>query len=321
MKPERAAECDRLWKGLDAGGPLPAFEPSQPWYLGLMLGAAAWFAGLLLMLTTVLTWNLSGSEAFLPLALLWGVPGMLLLRVQGMGLFPWQLGLSLLIAGECAAVVAIGSALDEAEPTLFASSLLFASIAVIAPRPAARVLNVLAACAAWVLCLRWSLLGEPWQRWSEDARPALSLALITWLACWGPPIAGLVWIARSEARWMATRWAGLLRATLIGLILALAFATPLADPLGGLFVRDSDGSRDWMALWPLLSLGAALVATAVAFHQRLRVLFGVCLFGLLVHVAHFYYALGVSLIAKSLVMLLMGAGLLGLAWALREGRA
>jgi hypothetical protein len=116
---------------------------------------------------------------------------------------------------------------------------------------------------------------------------------------------------------MATRAAGLLRALISGLIVVLAFATPLTQPLAGLFTRDSDGSRDWMALWPLCSLFAAAVATAVSWQQRQRILLGLCGAGLLIHIAHFYYALGVSLIAKSLLMLLMGAGLLGLsrAWS------
>lgn len=320
MKPEHAVEYERLWTTLGEQGPVPAFAAGPVWYLSLMLGLAAWFSGVLGMLVTGLIWNLSGSGAFLPLALLWGVPGLLLLRVQGMGTFPWQLGLSLLIAGECAAVAAIGLAFERPEPTLFASALLFVGVAALAPRPAAQVLNVLAACAAWVLCLRWSMLGEPWHLWSDASRPPLAMAVFTWLACWAPLIATLLSIVRSEARWMATPWAGLLRSAIIGLIVALAFATPLADPLSGFVWRDSDGSRDWMALWPLLSLAAGVVATAVAFHQRLRVLLAVCLFGLLLHVGHFYYALGISLLAKSVVMLLMGAGLLGLAWAVREGK-
>lgn len=325
MKPEAVTEREWLWQGLvaqgRAQGAVPAAEPEQAWYLGLMLGAAAWFAGLLLMLTTALVWNLSGSEAFLPLALFWGVPGLLLLRVQGLGVFPWQLGLALLIAGECAAVAAIGMAFEEAEPTLLASAILFAGVAAVAPRPAARVLNVVAACAAWALFLRWSLLGEPW-RWyrQEEARPALAEALLIWLLCWGPMLAVVLWIARSEARWMATHWSPLLRAALIGLCVALAFATPLADPLAGVFIRESDGSRDWLALWPLLSLFAAGAAAAVAFQQRMRALLALCLAGMLLHVAHFYFALGVSLLAKSVWMLLMGAALLGLAYWLREDR-
>ena len=320
-----SAAMRALWQWLlergFASGDAPALAAGPVWYLGLMLGIAAWFAGLLLMLVTVLVWNVSGTESLLPLALLWGVPGLLLLRVDGLGVFPWQLGLALLVAAECAAVAALGSALDRAEPTLFASALLFAGMAVLAARPAARVLNVLAACVAWVLALRWSLLGEPWLYWREEAPPALSAVLMVWLLCWGPMLLVALSIARSEAQWMATRWAEPLRAALVGVILALAFATPLSDPFGGLLLRESDGSRDWLALWPLLSLLAAGVAAAVAFQQRARLLLGAGLLGLLVHVASFYFALGVSLLAKSLLMLLMGAALLAAAYRLREARA
>lgn len=313
-------ERQRLWQVLGAPTPRPAAASADPiWYLALMLGAAAWFAGLLLMLVTAVIWSPSGEGDFLLLALLWGVPGLLLLRVGGSGLFPAQLGLSLLIAGECAAVIAIGLALDEPEPTLLASTALFVVVAAIAARPAAQGLNVLSAAVAWVLWLRWSLLGAPWDI-AVETRPVLGTALGVWLLCWGPLLALLLLIASHEARWMATRTAGLLRATLIALIVALAFATPLTQPFDVLLTRESDGSRDWLALWPLLSLGAAGVATAVAWQQRQRVLTGLCCAGLLVHVAHFYYALGVSLIAKSVVMLLMGAGLLGLAVLLREER-
>lgn len=325
MTAELSPARETLWRWLlergFASGEAPPPAPAPVWYLGLMLGAAAWVSGLLLMLVTVLVWNVSGTGSLLPLALLWGVPGLLLLRVEGLGVFPWQLGLALLVAAECAAVAALGSALDRAEPTLFASALLFVALTLVASRPAARVLNALAACIAWVMALRWSLLGEPWLYWRAEAPPSLATALLVWLLCWGPMLLAVVWIARSEARWMATPWAETLRAALIGVILALAFATPLSDPFGGLLLRESDGSRDWLALWPLLSLLAAGAAAAVAFQQRARLLLGACLLGLLVHVAGFYFALGVSLLAKSLLLTMMGAVLLGLAYRLREGRA
>lgn len=326
MRPDVSATArEALWQWLVerglAGDDAPAHAEGPVWYLALMLGIAAWFAGLLLMLVTVLVWNVSGTESLLPLALLWGVPGLLLLRVDGLGVFPGQLGLALLVAAECAAVAALGSALDRAEPTLFASVLLFACVTAVAARPAAQVLNALAACIAWVMALRWSLLGEPWLYWRAEAAPSLPAALLVWLLCWGPLLLAAVWIARSEARWMASAWSGVLRSALIGVVLALAFATPLSDPLGGLVLRESDGSRDWLALWPLLSLLAAGVAAAVAFQQRARLLVGACVLGLLVHVASFYYALGVSLLAKSMVMVGMGLALLGLAYALREADA
>lgn len=311
-------ERQRLWQVLGAPTPLPAAANADPvWYLALMLGAAAWFAGLLLMLVTAVIWSPRDTADFIGLALLWSLPGLWLLRSPRRTPFAGQLGLALLIAGECAAVIALAIALEDPVPILLASAPLFAAVAIVAARPAAQGLNVLSAVVAWVLWLRWSLIGEPWDI-AIEARPTLAAALGVWLLCWGPPIGALLLLAAHEARWMATRSAGLLRATLAALIVALAFATPLAQPFDGLLARESDGSRDWLALWPLLSLGAAGIATAVAWHQRQRVLTGLCFAGLLVHVGHVYYALGVSLIAKSVVMLLTGAGLLGLAAVLRE---
>jgi hypothetical protein len=134
---------------------------------------------------------------------------------------------------------------------------------------------------------------------------------LTWALAWLPMLAALWLLVRTEVRWMSGVQAPLLRAVLLGLMLALAFATPLSDPLAGLlWVQESDGKRNWLALWPLLSLFAAAAAAAVAFQQRMRVMLAVCLCGLLLHLAHFYYALGVSLLAKSLLMVVMGAGLL-----------
>lgn len=317
MHPEGSAERDRLWQQFGASGAPPTPVAGPVWYLGLMLGAAAWFAGLLLMLVTVITWNPSGSGDFLSLALFWGIPGLLLLRMPSSQLFTAQLGLALLIAGECAAVIALGSHFEEPEPTLLASALLFAVVATVAARPAAQGLNVVSAAVAWVLWLRWSLLGAPWDT-DVEARPALIASLTVWLLCWGPLLVALVLIVLHEARWMATRASGLLRATTAALIVTLAYATPLTQPFAGLITRDSDGSRDWLALWPLLSLLAAGVATAAAWQQGQRALLGLCGAGLLVHLAHVYYALGISLIAKSVVMLLMGAALLGLATRLQE---
>ncbi|WP_395789392.1 DUF4401 domain-containing protein [Aquimonas sp.] len=307
----------QLWQRLRSEGLLsgepPQQQPSAPWYLGLMLGVAAWFAGVLAMLACVLTWSLSGGDEFAVLAVLWISPGLMLLRMQNFGVFAHQLGLALLIAGEIAAAVALATWLDEPQPTLLAGGVLCAVLAVLAARPAARVLNVLAACACWVLFLRWSLTGEPWA-WREAATPALAPTLLTWALAWLPMLAALGLLVRSEAQWMGRAQAPFLRAVLLGLMLALAFATPLSDPLAGLLgVQESDGRRNWLALWPLLSLfaaGAAAAVAAVALQQRMRVMVAVCLFGLLLHLANFYYALGVSLLAKSLLMVVMGAGLL-----------
>jgi len=70
-------------------------------------------------------------------------------------------------------------------------------------------------------------------------------------------------------------------------------------------------------LWPLLSALGALAAVAAAFARRRRGLMGVCVVAALLHVSHFYYALGTSLVVKSLLMLAMGGAALIAARVLR----
>lgn len=60
----------------------------------------------------------------------------------------------------------------------------------------------------------------------------------------------------------------------------------------------------------MLSAGAALAAVAAAFALGSRALMGACIVATLLHVSHFYYALGTSLLLKSTLMLLMGAAML-----------
>jgi uncharacterized membrane protein len=59
-----------------------------------------------------------------------------------------------------------------------------------------------------------------------------------------------------------------------------------------------------------LSAGAALAAVAAAFALGLRGLMGAGVLAVLLHVSHFYYALGTSLLLKSLLMLAMGGAML-----------
>jgi uncharacterized membrane protein len=71
-----------------------------------------------------------------------------------------------------------------------------------------------------------------------------------------------------------------------------------------------------LALWPLLGVFGALFAGLCAFRLRHRPLIGMAIAGALLHVVHFYYLLGVSLVAKSVLMLVLGVILLVSARAL-----
>lgn len=316
------AEHSILWARLVNAGLASGEPPTVPghgiWYVEFGLGAAAWFAGLLGLLASALVFNISGGDQFAWLALLWGVPALFLLRLPGDKVFVGQLGLALLVAADLAAIVALAAAFEAGPPVLLACIPLFAVTGILSSRAGARVLSFIAACISWVLLLRWELIGEPWSRYGE-LEPSLARALLVWATAWLPMLLGVLWLVRAEPRWLGTVYAALARALIAAVLITLAFATPLSDPFAGWFVRESDGARDWLALWPLLSLLAAAAAAAIAFQQRARILLALCLGGVLLHVGHFYFALGVSLLTKSVFMLAAGLALLGAGWALSRG--
>ena len=67
---------------------------------------------------------------------------------------------------------------------------------------------------------------------------------------------------------------------------------------------------NWLVVWPLLAVAAALFAGLCAFRLRHRALIGVAIAGALLHLIQFYYLLGVSLVVKSYIMLALGTALL-----------
>ena len=105
---------------------------------------------------------------------------------------------------------------------------------------------------------------------------------------------------------------------LAGVIVGIAFATLASEPLESFrWWGNAPVRQDWLALWPLLSAGAALAAVAASFALGSRALMGACIAAVLLHVSHFYYALGTSLLLKSLLALAMGVALLIAARRLR----
>jgi uncharacterized membrane protein len=115
----------------------------------------------------------------------------------------------------------------------------------------------------------------------------------------------------------------IVRPALGGILLALTFGTFASAPgemLDFLWSADSHVHTNWLAIWPLLNVSAALVAGLGAFHLRNRALLGVAIAAALLHVAHFYFLLGTTLLMKSAIMLVIGALLLGLGLLLRNGR-
>jgi hypothetical protein len=140
------------------------------------------------------------------------------------------------------------------------------------------------------------------------ARPAvgeLRTALIRMLQ-----LAGLLSLAAGIIFFIAANWslfAVFGRFALLEVLLAACVGLALwQPPVEGVLVFSRENSSNWLALWPLLAVGAALFAAVCALRLRSHALLGVALAGALLHVLNFYFALSVSLLMKSCIMIVVG---------------
>ncbi|MEO5694679.1 MAG: DUF4401 domain-containing protein [Usitatibacter sp.] len=298
----------------------------RPWYIGLLLGTAGWFAGIFVLILAAILFSPKSGGAALVMGLLliaaaWGI-----FRGDRDGAFLSQLGLAFSIAGQFAVLFGANEMFFQgARLTGFAITALVMQVALVFAMPNGlhRTMSTLFACIAWAMSVRYGV----WDHYSfgpmagrEPQGVALFPALLGWLVVWVPVGYGLFLLVRREPRWMLRRRQELLRPVGAGLIVGLAFATLLSQPLDSFtssFIER--GIRNnWLALWPLLSALASLGALVAAFALGSRGLMALCVVAALLHASHFYYAMGTTLLVKALTMLLLGAALLGAADYLRN---
>ena len=285
--------------------------PARPWYIGLLLGASGWLAGgfLLVFVAMLFHPDTAGAAAFsgaVLLAAAWG-----LFKADRDGAFTSQLALALSFAGQCLVLFAVVEHQHSMAFVAGAAFLLQTAMLLLMPNRLHHLMSAFFALIAWALMWRFGLFGEPSFSNTNKHAASLPAALGGWLITW-LPIGALLWLAiRQEPAWIARGWAPVLRPALTGLVVGVAFATLISYPLESFrWWGNALARTDWLALWPLLSAGAALAAGAVAFALGSRALIGACIVAVLLHVSHFYYALGTSLLLKSLLMVVMGAALL-----------
>jgi hypothetical protein len=307
---------------LDATQPVdpPAAAPAttRPWYIGLLLGVSGWLAGLFLLGFVGLLFRpdtpaAAGLAGAVLLAAAWG-----LYRADREGAFVAQLALALSIAAQCLLLFALNPGAHGIGGIAASALLLQAVLALVMPNPLHRALSAFFATIAWALTVRFALFGEP-EFWHGDRERIVSLgsSLLGWALAWAPVGAGIVLLIRHESAWVARGLAPALRPVLTGLVVGLAFATLASQPFESFrWWGGGEIAQGWLALWPLLSAGAALAAVAAAFALGQRALLGAGALAALLHVSHFYYALGTGLLLKSLLMLAMGGAMLLAARAL-----
>jgi hypothetical protein len=148
---------------------------------------------------------------------------------------------------------------------------------------------------------------------------AFGPALIGWFVVWLPIVGTVHALVSNESRWMSAGSQRIARAALTGLLVSLSLATWMSEPFDSLMFWNEQHRTNWMALWPLLGAIGALLAAVYAFRLRSRVLIGIASVGALLHIGQFYYLLGLTLLAKSCIMLSVGVlALLSAAWLKRS---
>ena len=297
--------------------------PERPWYIGLLLGVAGWVAGIFVLIFVAAVLHAVPLLAgIVLLAAAWG-----LFKVDRDGAFVSQLALGLSVAGQFALLFGIHEAvfkgMRESIATLsFIALAIQLTLVLVMPNRLHRSMSTIFACIAWAAFVRYGLWDQPfWADWgSKDKAPATppAMALLGWLVAWAPAGLGLYFLVRKEAAWMAARRAELARPLATGLILGLAFATIMSQPFETFRIFGDAPKVGWLALWPILSALASLGALAAAFAFGSRGLMGLCVLAALLHVSHFYYAMGGSLLFKSTLMLAMGAACIAGARAVKR---
>jgi hypothetical protein len=295
---------------LKGAEPMTAVESNRPWFIGAVLGVAGWFAGMFALGFMAMLFNPQGAGDF-------GVIGVFMLGAAvalytlGRGMFVEQLALALLIAAEVALLWAVGEGTDSATATSAIMAALELALLAAIPNRFAKSLSAFLAIVAWAFAVRFALWDDATLGDRHHAIPLLP-AFGAWLAIWVPLIAATHFLVAAEARWVAGRWRKLARPTLGGLLAGLSLATWASEPFDNLsfWAETSEAHTNFLVHWPLLATGTALFAAVSAYRLRDRPLVGVAVVGALLHMAQFYYGLGVSLLAKSVLLGVLGGLLL-----------
>jgi Domain of unknown function (DUF4401) len=308
--------------------PPPSDAVDRPWFISLLQGIAGWLAGILLLVFVGLMLKPDSMAGIFALGLVLLGAAWALYFADRNAVFLDQLALAISIAGQIAVVWSVVKDGDAGLPMF--STMLAVQLFVLAvmPNNTARILAAFFACTAWAYTAA-SLLrpGKFWETSVEGVAdhaaqlPPLALASLTWALTWLPLMAITVWLMKRESNWMASGFRRFARPALTGLLVSLSFGSIAVQPFAAfVFGISAIGMPvGWWILFPMLAMAMSSFAIYCAFILRNTGLLGVGILGALLHLARFYYMFGNSLLAKSGIMLVVGAlALLGGVWAQRR---
>jgi len=331
-------------RGLLAEGQELAIEAgpeviTSPWYVQVMMGVCAWFAGIFLLASVVMfVFELffHGHENWGAFLIVSGCvcagATFLYSVVSENGTFGSQFALAMSCAGQIGIGASLGG-LGGVRTALWGTMILQIALIFLIRNRLHRVLMSTGAVILWAFATHEILFREIpgvaiWGSRSPESYVISIDSVALWLAVWSPVAYLAWWLVRHEADWMAEGREKLLRPVTYGVVGALSIA-PLATHPASLWMAMglgssrgfTDGSHGATALWPLLAMFLAMLGLALAFAIRNRPLMGVAIIFGLLEVSTFYYVLGTTLLVKSIVMIVLGMVLIASAhWLAKEAK-
>jgi hypothetical protein len=303
---------------MDAPAP-PGESADRPWYVALLQGVAGWLAGIFLLVFLGLIFRPETGVTLFTLGVLLLAAAWFMYRMDRNAVFLDQLALAMSMAGQIAVAVSVLE--DQFSGLSIAATALAVQLVVlfVMPNKTARMLAALFAAIAWVFTVRFLfrpgsgeelLFGAAFS--NEPHRLALWTIPTSWLLTWLPLLAIAAWLIHREAQWMASKWRGLARPALTGVLLGLSLGGIDVTPINPFVLADQPTGfpLTWWALFPMLNVALAMTSAYGAFRLRSRGLLGSAVLGALLHLSHFYYFYGTTLLWKSVIMLCVGAALL-----------
>lgn len=290
----------------------------RPWFIALLQGVAGWLAGIFILAFLGMLIEPKQTTHILVMGSLLLGAAWLIYHADREGVFFDQFALAISIAGQLAVAWAIFDGVNSATASALGILALQIVVLVVMPNATARIIATLFATIAWVYAIR--LLMQPS---NEDFLSQMGLLagafglgrlLFCWLITWAPLLVLAIWLIRREPRWVASGIRVFARPVLTGLLLGVAVGGVAAEPLHWLFfgIQGMGMEFSWLSLFPLLSMGLALMTSYGGFRLRSYGLLGFGIIVALVHLGRFYYMYGSTLLVKSVIMLCAGVFLLAL---------